>query len=57
MKRYHLVIPAQLWIDVNDAAPEGEPFVSEVKRALKLWRMVRRGEVEVTKDGVKMEVL
>lgn len=58
LKRYHLVIPEKVYADVAaEGARNDGTFVSEVRRALKLWLMVRRGEVEVVKDGVKMEVL
>ena len=53
-KRYHLVIDPKLYADI---AAEGDTFVGEVRRALKLWLLVRRGEVEVMKDGRKMGVL
>ncbi len=58
LKRYNLVVDAKLYREV---AAEGSrhqgSFASEVRKALKLWLMVRRGEVEVVKDGAKMEVL
>lgn len=54
LKRYHLVIDAKLYREI---AAGGDSFVGEVRRALKLWLMFRKGEVEVLKDGVKMEVL
>ena len=58
LKRYHLVIDAQVYEQVaaGGARHQGT-FVSEVRRALKLWVMVRAGEVEIMKDGVKVEVL
>ncbi len=54
LKRYHLVIDVKIYEEI---ASGGDTFVGEVRRALKLWLLVRNGEVEVLKDGVKMEVL
>ena len=58
LKRYHLVIPEKVYDEVAaEGARHQETFVGEVRRALKLWLMVRKGEVEVMKDGVSLEVL
>ena len=62
LKRYTLVVPAKLWAEVSlEGRLQGGSFASEARSALRLWLMVRRGEVEVMKvgrkDGKKMEVL
>ena len=55
MKRYNLVLLPELYEEVAaEGKKHGETFVHEVRHALKLWLMVRRGEVEVVwKDGGK----
>ncbi len=35
----------------------GVSFVAEVRSALRLWLLFRSGEVEVLRDGVKLEVM
>ena len=59
MKRYSLVLPDEMWREVvAGAESRGESFVSEVRRALRLYLLWRGGKVEVrTADGSKLEVL
>ena len=58
LKRYHLVIDAQVYEQVaaGGARHQGT-FVSEVRRALKLWVMVRAGEVETMNSASERNVL
>ena len=55
MKRYHLRIQESVYDEVVDG---GATFVGEVRRALRILLMLRKGEVRLVKeDGTEVEVL
>jgi len=58
MKRFHLIIKDEAWDRLSALAEQdGSTVVSQIRRAVKLWFMVRSGEVKLVRNGSDMEVL